>query len=229
MTTPSVEAITQAFPKPTLTRIDGEPNREQLVHLHRQLCKNASKISSNAGGGRYGHLALTLTAGEYAARTGHAFLAPTNPGAFPPHPALGATAEQIALQLRRFKQEQLIYKTYTNVADALKNQLANAVDEVYLKEIDDDLIGFANVSVREMLQHLYDYHGHIDEVDLEANNLKMMKAYDADTPIVLLYAQLENGRDFAQTAGMVISGDMLVTKGVTLLSNTGMYTDAIKE
>ena len=49
-------------------QITGEPTREQLIQLHRVICKNAALIRSNFNGGAFGCLAAALTADEYNAR-----------------------------------------------------------------------------------------------------------------------------------------------------------------
>ena len=58
--------VTTFFEYPTLPKIHGEPDYKQLRNLKDKLKTNATKISSDLGGGGYGHLGLVLSRSEYA-------------------------------------------------------------------------------------------------------------------------------------------------------------------
>ena len=45
---------------PILLKIGGDPTREALIELHQLISGNAASVASNIGGGRHGHLALTI-------------------------------------------------------------------------------------------------------------------------------------------------------------------------
>ena len=64
---------------PILLRIGGDPTREALIELHQIISGNAASVASNIGGGRNGHLALTMTNEDYLAQTYYAFVPPYNP------------------------------------------------------------------------------------------------------------------------------------------------------
>ena len=80
----SVDGITADFPKPILTKNAGDPNREHLILLYKELAANAASVPSNLGGGNHGHLALMLSEPNYLAQTGNSFVLPHNPGDFAP-------------------------------------------------------------------------------------------------------------------------------------------------
>ena len=79
----SVEGVLANFPTPILPNIGGEPTREVLIEIHRLISGNAASVALNIGGGRHGHLALTMTAEEYTEQTGFAFVPPHNLGNYP--------------------------------------------------------------------------------------------------------------------------------------------------
>ena len=54
---------------------------------------NAAPVSSNLGGGRHGHRALTIRSKEYAAQTGFEFVSPHKPGNY--LPITGNDQEQV--------------------------------------------------------------------------------------------------------------------------------------
>ena len=57
----------------------------------------------------------------------------------------------------------------------------------------------------------------------------MMNPYDPELPLATLTNQLEKGRAFAQMGLQTISENMMVTKGITLLANTAVFNDDIKQ
>ena len=57
---------TTLFPYKSLPKIHGEPTYDDIKTLKDKLRANATKITSELGGGAHGHLGLILTAVEYA-------------------------------------------------------------------------------------------------------------------------------------------------------------------
>ena len=78
-----------------------------------------------------------------------------------------------------------------------------------------------------MLQHLFSSYGAVDEIDFEENIVKMMGPYDPTEPLARLIDQLEMGRDFSRAGGQTIVDAMMVSKGITLLTQTDTLNKAI--
>lgn len=80
-----IENIIAKFEYKELDKIHGRPTLSSIVHMYNQLKCNTQSIITTLGGGRYGYLALTLTAVEYN-RLPHSapFLCPADPGVFRP-------------------------------------------------------------------------------------------------------------------------------------------------
>jgi hypothetical protein len=77
MTTP--ESIAIRFPVQTLPPVavdTTQPTYASILATHISLNSNATTIASSAGGGLHGYLALVMTAAEYLALTGVAFVVP---------------------------------------------------------------------------------------------------------------------------------------------------------
>ena len=68
----------------------------------------------------------------------------------------------------------------------------------------------------------------IDRIDLEENSVKMMGPYDPVEPLSRLIEQLQKGREFAQLGGKTISETMMVSKGITLMSQTEILNEDIR-
>jgi hypothetical protein len=52
---------------------------------------------------------------------------------------------------------------------ALKKQIISIFELMYLDVSNDSMVGFANISARDMLDHLFSTYGNITAVDLEIN------------------------------------------------------------
>ena len=74
---------------------------ESLINLNILISGNAVSVVLNLGGGRNGHLTLTMTDKEYTTQMGYLFVPPHNPGEYPP--IMGTVQEQ-ALGTERFRQ-----------------------------------------------------------------------------------------------------------------------------
>jgi hypothetical protein len=226
----SVDGTTADFPHPDIPKIHGEPNRDSLIAIHELLCENASSVTTNQGGGNHGHLTLMLSAKAYKEQTKHDFLAPANPGDAPAIATAGDNKAQEQTSLdEAFKRATRLYDRYHTTDKALKKQIESAVERPYLAELRDQLTGFSQVTAFALMEHLYDNYGLIDDVDLEVNQVTMMKPYDPETPLALLVAQLQRGRTFANIGGHGLTDGMLISKGITLLSNTAVFNDDIKD
>jgi len=222
----SVDGITADFPHPILKKIHGEPTRKEIVELHKKLCENAAAVTSNLGGGKHGHLALILSDKDFLEEAKHAFEAPKNPGDDPP--TTTKPEDQPSVN-DRHKRQQRIFEKYGNTDKALKKQIEATVEEDFLSTLRNELTGFNQVTALQMIHHLYVTYGEIDEVDIDENLVAMMKPYDPELTLATLTNQLEKGRAFAQMGLQTISENMMVTKGITLLANTAVFNDDIKQ
>jgi hypothetical protein len=54
---------------------------------------------------------------------------------------------------------------------------------MYLEVLNDDMVGFANITARAMLDHLFITYGNITAVDLENNFEHMRRAWDPQQPV----------------------------------------------
>ena len=90
-----------------LPNIYGETTRESLIEIHRLISGNSVSVASDIGGGRHGHLAITMTAEDYLAQTGCTFGPPHNPGDYPPE--MEASQDQ-ALGTERFLKNQALFR-----------------------------------------------------------------------------------------------------------------------
>ena len=77
-----VNYVKTYFIHPTLTTVHGEPTYSSLKILKQELKANASRVTSDLGGGAHGHLVLVLTPAEYQTISALSYLHPVHPGIF---------------------------------------------------------------------------------------------------------------------------------------------------
>ena len=83
-----------------------------------------------------------------------------------------------------------MFRKYTAIDGALKNQIFTAVEPVFLSPLVDKLTSFVQVSALTMLQHLFSSYGAIDVIDLKEKAVKIMGPYDPTEPLSRIIKQL---------------------------------------
>jgi hypothetical protein len=78
----------------------------------------------------------------------------------------------------------------TSVQQALKKQIISVFEPMYLDILNDTMVGYANISARDMLDHLFETYCNITAVDLEINFEHMHKAWDPQQPVESLFKQI---------------------------------------
>jgi hypothetical protein len=112
------------------------------------------------GGGALGHLGLIIldasyfiiappTAGEPT------FWVTTNaPGRAPS--TSDETSDKISAARHVWEEDVQTYRTYTSVQQALKKQIISIFDPMYLEIFNDNMVGYTNISAKDMLDHLFE-------------------------------------------------------------------------
>ena len=171
-----------------------------------------------------------LTAAEYAAVTPiHTppFVNPVFPGGaagIPPN----STGPQIAAIERQFNKALHQSMEYKNLTDASKKFIQDGIDDMYLKCFTDRNVGLAHVTLREILEYLFQSYGNITQYDIEDNDKKLKEKWDANTPIEMLFDQIEDTQDFAAATGQPYTNNQLLTTAYNLVYNTGLFFDDCK-
>ena len=109
---------------------------------------------SSRGNPSLEHYIITASDAEYLLRAGIAFIIPFNLGVNPVV-APGATDAQIAHAKREHKESTREFRLFKAVDNALKNQLVNATDDIYIKDIRYCMTGFVPRSARDILEYFY--------------------------------------------------------------------------
>ena len=116
----------------TLTPIQGEPEYLTLKVLKNEIKANASKVTSDLGGGGHGHLGLVLTPAEYGMISAVPYVRPLHPG---PLIIPLNTSQHEATRLTLAHSESIrVFRETIEVEKALWNQICAAIDDTYYKE-----------------------------------------------------------------------------------------------
>jgi hypothetical protein len=66
------------------------------------------------------------------------------------------------------------------------------------------MVGFENITAREMLDHLFMTYGNITAVDLENNFEQMRCEWDPQQPVESLFKQIQDCADYSEAVGFLI-------------------------
>ena len=226
-TTTTVESVLESFPNPRVPPIVGRPTQQSIQALTQLLYENAASVYSALGGGAHGHLGVIMNAVQYNTLVGANYIAPLNPGGTPVIPA-GSTGPQIQRIQAQFRNETELYKLHTNVDGAMKQQIITAVPRMYIKALADPVLGFTNVTARQLLAHLKRTYGKLTHLQLEQNDKAFRADYNTNDPIENFYEQIEITTEAANDAGAAYTAPQIINNAITILTKTGCFTDAIR-
>jgi hypothetical protein len=99
---------------------------------------------------------------------------------------------------------------------------------MYLDVLNDDMVGFANISARAMLDHLFTTYGNITAVDLENNFEHMCQAWDPQKPVESLFKQIQDCADYSEAGGVLIGHPQQINVGYADIFATGHFISACR-
>ena len=171
-----------------------------------------------------------FTAAEYAAATPvntPPFLDLIFPGdaAIIPPNSMRPQFTAIEWQFNKTLQQWTEYKNLTNTG---KKFIQDSIDDMYLKDITNRNVGLANVTIREILDFLFQNNGNITQYDIEDNDKKLKEKWDANSPIEMLFNQIEEVQDFASATGQPYTNNQLLTTAYNLVYAMGLFFDNCK-
>ena len=111
----------------------------------------------------------------------------------------------------------------------MKKQLISAINDIYLKAISMQYVGFGNLAILEMIDHLYDVYTKIQPNDLVKNTERMSAPWDPNQPFEYLIRKIQNGIDFAAHGQAPLSTEQVVNIAYTVAANTGLFNDECKK
>jgi hypothetical protein len=154
MVNSTVEFIITSFPHPIISTVQGEPDYHTLHSIRKLLRTNALSID-HLGGGALGHLGIIVSIATYATISpAHPWVNLESPGGAP-NDIVGGTAAALLAEHHRWEEAVSIFRTWTTVDQTLKKQIITVFEPMYLEILNNDMVGFANTTARDMLGHLF--------------------------------------------------------------------------
>jgi hypothetical protein len=169
----TVKEVIASFPHPVLPTVQGEPDYKTIHSIQKSPQANSRVIDTHLGGGTLGHLGLKVLDAYYAVIAPETesgttlWISPKSPGRDSSN--TGGTAAQINAARHIWEEDVQTYHTYTSVQQALKKQIISVFQPMYLDVLNYNMVGFANISARDILDHHFGTYANITAIDLEIN------------------------------------------------------------
>jgi hypothetical protein len=228
----TVEDVMTSFPHPILPTVEGEPDYQTIHATRKFLQANSRAIDIHLGGGTLGHLGLIISDASYAmiapptAEEPTLWETPNAPGWAPA--TTDGTASQISAGRHIWEEDVQTYRTYTSVQKALKKQIISVFEPMYLDILNDNMVGYVNISARYMLDHIFETYGNITAVDLEINFEHMRRAWDPQQPVETLFKQIQDCADYSDAGGVLIGHPQQINVGYAKIFATGHFMSACR-
>jgi hypothetical protein len=114
------------------------------------------------------------------------------------------------------------------VEQALKKQIISVFEPMYLDILNDNMVGYANISARYMLDHLFETYKRITAVNLEINFEHMRQAWDPQQPVESLFKQIQEFADYSKAGGVLIGQPQQINVGYAKIFATCHFMSACR-
>jgi hypothetical protein len=228
----TVEDVMTSFPQPVLPTVQGEPDYQTIQATRRFLQANSRAIDTHLGGGTLGHFGLIISDASYAMISIETADKPTlwiTPKA--PRRAqaeMDGTAAQISAARHNWEEDVQTYRTCTSVQRALKKQIISVFEPMYLDILNDNMVDYANISARDMLDHLFETYCNITAVDLEINFEHMGRDWDPQQPVETLFKQIQDCTNCSEAGGVLFGHPQQIKVGDAKIFDTGHFMSACR-
>jgi hypothetical protein len=138
------------------------------------------------------------------------------------------TEAQISAARHICEEDVQTYRTYTSVQQALKKQIISVFETMYLEILNDTMVGYANISARDMLDHLLQTYGNITAVNLEINFEHMRRAWDPQQPVETLFKHIQDCADYSEAGGVPIGPSQQINVGYAKIFATVHFMSACR-
>jgi hypothetical protein len=201
-----------SFPHPVLPTVHGEPDYQTIHAIRKSLQANSRAIDTHLGGGTLGHLGLIVSDASYAmiapaTDSGPTlWIIPQAPGRAPAN--TDGTAAQIGAARHIWEEDIRIIIVF---------------EPMYLDVLNNNMVGFINISARDMLDHLFGTYGNITAIDLEINFEHMRRAWDPQRPVESLFKHIQDCADCSEAGGVLIGHPQQINVGYAKIFATGHF------
>lgn len=151
--------VTRYFPHPAILAthpLGQPPTYATLKPAMTQLNANATSVPSTGGDGLLGHLVLTIGEQNYQAQSiGNVAYPLPAPVLINPIIPAGSTGTMITELRRQHNDKKKAFQRYYAVDTALKQQIIDATDDMYLSTLKHPTHGYTLVRTHQIVDHLF--------------------------------------------------------------------------
>jgi hypothetical protein len=138
------------------------------------------------------------------------------------------TAAQLSAAHHIWEKAVQTYRTCTSVQQALKKQIIGVFEPMYLEILNDNMVVYANISAKYMLEHLFETYGNITAVDLEIKFEHIPRAWDPQQPVETLLKQMQDCADYSEAGGVPSGPSHQINVGYANIFATGHFMSACR-
>jgi hypothetical protein len=107
----------------------------------------------------------------------------------------------------------------------LKKQIISVFEPMYPEILNDNMVGYASISARDMVDHLFETYVNITAVD---NFEHMRRAWDPQQPVETLFKQIQDCADYSEAGGFPIGPLQNINVGYANIFATGQFMSACR-
>jgi hypothetical protein len=226
----TVEDVMASFPHPVLPTAQGEPDYQTIHTTIKFLQANSRAIDTHFGGSTLGHLGLIISDAAYAMIAPTTDSGPTlctTPKAHRRAPAnTDGTEAHIRAARHIWEEDVQTYLACTSVQQALKKQIISVFEPMYLDILNDNMVAYANISARDMLDHLLETYSNTTAVDLKKKFEHMSRAWYPQQPVESLLKQIQDCADYFEAGGVLIGNPQQINVWYEKMFSTGHFMSA---
>jgi hypothetical protein len=97
---------------------------------------------------------------------------------------------------------------------------------MYMDILNDNIVGYASISARDMLDHLFETYNNITAVDLEIKFEHIRRAWDPQQPVETFFKQIQDCTDYSEAGGVLIGHPRQINVGYAKVFATGHFMSA---
>jgi hypothetical protein len=211
---------TIVFPLREFTKLppDKTPRYANVVLLQQEM--NTCTTNIQRPNTPFGYASISYREADYLVLSGGI---PVHPGALLVIPANATNAMRADLT-RNYNDQKAIWAKYHAVESALKRLVLEAVNIDWFSSLMHPTHRLALVTCRQMITHLWENFGVIDDLDLIDNTDKLSLPRHPETSIEALFARLVQCQKFSIAGGNPLTDTSLYLAGYEAIVKTGQFT-----
>ena len=198
-----------------------------MTEVNGFLSACAASVHCNLSNSTIGYIVLTAQPASFKIASPTSFVKPVNPVVLvlaDPAPS----AAVIRTLTRHHTENMRVFNDYHSVDKACKKVIFTQIPEAYFRSFKNKYTGYANVKCLDILSHLWNMYGVLQDCEVQENDVRMKKPISAETLFEEFVVQIETEVDAVATQ-VPYTRQQIVSIAFTMVENSGIYYDGIKE